>query len=41
MSKNEKPPKTTVFTVVFEGSGLQDLLKFEDSQFKYALQNRS
>ena len=39
--KNEKPSKNTVFTMVFEGLGLQDLLKFEDFQSKYALQNRS
>ena len=41
MSKNEKPSKTTVFTMVLEGLGLPILLKFEDFRSKYALQNRS
>ena len=39
--KNEKPSITTVFTMVFEGLGFQDLLKLEDFQSKYALQNHS
>ena len=37
----EKPSKTTVFTVVFEGWGLQDLLQIGDIRYKYALPNRS
>ena len=41
MSKNEKPSKTTVFTMVLEGLGLPILLKLEDFRSKYALQNRS
>jgi len=35
MGKNDKPSKTIVFTMVFEGLGLQDLLKFGDFQSKY------
>ena len=39
--ENTKPSQTTFSTTVFEGLGLQDLLKFEDFRSKYALQNRS
>ena len=41
MAKIEKPSKTIVFTMFFEGSNLKILLKIGDFHSKYRFQNRS